>query len=155
MLTPTPTIVPTATPSATAPTASPTPALLDDSLVITVGQATFFAEVADNDEDRRQGLSGRASMPENRAMWFIYDYEHVPTFWMNDMLFPLDIVWVNASFSVVDISANAPAPAPGTPPSDLALYSPRAPAQYVLEINAGMAGKFGIDIGSKVSVGIP
>jgi len=91
-------------------------------------------------------------MARDEAMWFVYSAEHAATYWMNGMLFPLDIVWVNGALTVVDVTYGAPVPAPGTSPDQLPRYSPSAPVQYVLEINAGLADELGIVPGEHVRV---
>jgi uncharacterized membrane protein (UPF0127 family) len=88
-------------------------------------------------------------------MWFVYPVEFLATYWMNGMLFPLDIVWVNGALTVVDVTNDAPQPAPGTPPDDLPRYSPSVPVRYVLEINAGLAEDLGIVPGARVTVTAP
>lgn len=71
-------------------------------------------------------------------------------FWMYNMRFPLDMVWISHDCSVVDITPNVPAPAPGTPASELPYYSSSSSAGYTLEINAGHAERNGIEIGASV-----
>lgn len=66
---------------------------------------------------------------------------------MPDMRFPLDIVWIGSDCSVADVTLNALSPEPGQANNDLPLYSPKSPAQYVLEINAGEADAKGIKEG--------
>ena len=70
---------------------------------------------------------------------------------MKNMHFPLDMVWIGAGCTVVDISRDVPAPLPGTKNSDLPTYSPEGDAQYVLEINAGEAQALGLGPGAPVS----
>jgi uncharacterized membrane protein (UPF0127 family) len=60
------------------------------------------------------------------------------------------MVWISDDCSVVDVTPNVPAPAPGTPASELPYYSSSSPAGYTLEINAGDAERNGIEIGAPV-----
>ena len=149
---PTSTVQPTLAPTATlAPTVAPELAVA----VVSVGAGTFVAEVADNQETRAQGLSGRPSMAPDAAMWFAYGLSRVPSFWMLRMHFPLDIVWVDAELRVVSVTNNLPIPDADAPEASLPRYSPGVPVRYVLEINAGLANELGIVPGSIVTLTEP
>jgi uncharacterized membrane protein (UPF0127 family) len=98
-------------------------------------------------------LSGRPSLAPGTGMLFIFETEGVYYFWMKDMRFPLDMVWISAGCVVVDITKDAPPPEPGQALAELARYSPSQPAQYVLEINAGEAEAADIHAGDPVEFG--
>ena len=83
-------------------------------------------------------------------MLFIFESEVRLVFWMKDMHFPLDMVWIDGQCTVIDITRNAPPPEPGQTLSDLPRYSPSKPARHVLEINAGEADAIGIKPGDMV-----
>jgi uncharacterized protein len=105
-------------------------------------------EVAADAISRVKGLSGRTSLDEGSGMLFIFDKPGIYSFWMPDMNFPIDIIWINDA-KVVDISKNVP--------NDFSLlnfraYKPSQPSQYVLEVNAGFAEKENIKIGDAVSL---
>lgn len=114
---------------------------------IKIGNAEWRVEIANNEFSRAQGLSGRQSLPEDAGMLFLFNQADIHKFWMRDMKFPLDIVWINDD-KVVDISDNLP------PASldDLKIYSPKEPANLVLEINAGQIDRYGIKIGDPVKI---
>jgi uncharacterized membrane protein (UPF0127 family) len=76
-------------------------------------------------------------------MLFVFESESRSVFWMQEMQFPLDFVWIGSDCSVTDITKDAPAPSPDTIPADLPRYQPVAPVQYVLEVNAGDAAGIG------------
>ena len=86
-------------------------------------------------------------------MLFIFQEERKHTFWMKDMRFPLDMVWINASCAVADITADIPQPLPDSDDSVLPTYSPSSPATYNLEINAGVAAASGLTTGDPVTFG--
>ena len=90
-------------------------------------------------------------MDPGAGMLFVYDSPKTPDFWMKNMHFPLDILWIGADCRLVDFSRNVPPPAPGTKSSDLERYRPSADIQYVLEVNAGAAA--GIRVGNTVEFG--
>lgn len=88
------------------------------------------------------GLSGLPSLKDNQGMLFVYDKETTPVFWMKDMLFDIDIVWINKGV-VVGITKDLSS----TPSLQLMKYPAPQPVDQVLEINAGLAGKYNIKIG--------
>ncbi len=118
--------------------------------VVEVGGAAFKVEVSDDAEERSQGLSGRDPLPDDGGMLFVYQEPVVPGFWMRQMRFPLDFVWIGDDCTVADVTPDVPAPEPGTPESELTLYRPSAPVLYNLEVNAGTAARHGIGVGDEV-----
>src|SRR3989344_8044864 len=97
------------------------------------GKVTIKVEVADTPEKTTLGLSYRESLPENFGMLFIFSEPHIPTFWMKEMNFPLDMIWIREDNTIVDITQNVPQPSPGMMEFELPHYSPSQPAKMVLE----------------------
>jgi hypothetical protein len=125
--------------------------------VVTVGGASFKVELAVTQEQRTQGLSGRAGLAPGTGMLFVFDEEGRYSFWMKEMRFPLDLVWIGPSSegcTAVDITANAPPPTTGHPSAEglaeLPLYTPVAPVRYVLEVNGGETEAAGVRVDSRV-----
>lgn len=114
---------------------------------VKINNAVYQVEVADNDATRMQGLSGRSALGKNSGMYFVFPYAKTLTFWMKDMQFPLDIVWIKNQV-VIGISRNIPPPVPGTALQDLTRYVSPQPADRVLELNADAASS--IQVGDKV-----
>ena len=75
------------------------------------------------------------------------DTDNVGSFWMKEMRFPLDFVWISEECFVVDITPDVPHPAPDTPDSQLISYSSQELAAFTLEVNAGEADDNGITVG--------
>lgn len=126
--------------------------LADDADIapqVLIGEQVFSAEVAIDPAVQKKGLSGRESLPANNAMLFVYPSKKILTFWMLDMRFDIDLLWINDD-KIVGIEKNMPAPAPGTEDKDLLLYSSQEPVNMVLELNSGLVDKYGIKIGDKV-----
>jgi len=113
--------------------------------------ATVYVEVARTDAEREKGLGGHAPLGEHDGMLFVFDQPAAYAFWMKGMTFPLDLLWVDGG-KVVYLAADVPAWPPDTPYSALPVYTPAAPARYVLEVNAGFAKKYGIDVGTPVEL---
>ncbi|MBR9707162.1 MAG: DUF192 domain-containing protein [Candidatus Diapherotrites archaeon] len=115
-------------------------------LITNSGTVRVLVEVADIDAERSQGLMFRASLAENAGMWFVFDGEKQRTFWMKNTLIPLDIIFVDSEFKVVDIKSAVPCES-----DPCTTYSSKSPAQFVLEVNAGFAKKHSLSIGDVVS----
>jgi len=101
-------------------------------------------EIVQTQEEQQQGLSGRVALPENVGMLFVYEQATIPIFWMKDMNFSLDIVWIGEDKKIVHITENV---APETYPQT---FSPQAPVQYVLEVNANWTNRYSVSVGDKV-----
>lgn len=148
---PTPTNAPTKVPAT--PTTRPSSPPISANPTITIGGATFTVDLADTPEKRFQGLSDRPFLENGTGMLFVFQEERQHTFWMKDMLFPLDIIWINSGCAIADIIADVPNPSPEQEDGALPTYSPSAPAAYVLELNAGVAAASGLQTGDLISLG--
>ena len=94
-----------------------------------------------------QGLSGRESLGEFEGMLFVFETPDFYEFWMKDMKFPIDIMWIHEdgeSIRVVDIAEDV------KPESFPVLLKPKEESLYVLEVNAGFARAHNIHIGDSV-----
>lgn len=98
--------------------------------------------IADTSEERSRGLSGITSLTDSEGMLFIFEEEGIYSFWMKDMVMPIDILWISSDNRVVSIEKSA------SPDSFPAAFTPTTPAQYVLEVRAGFSDAHGIDVGS-------
>jgi uncharacterized membrane protein (UPF0127 family) len=101
-------------------------------------------EIAHDVQERTQGLMWRKKMDENQAMLFIFDYCEPQSFWMRNTYIPLDIIYVNDQFEVVTVLKNIPVLNDQPRPSE-------KPAQYVIEVNAGVSDKYKIVPGTVVA----
>ncbi len=100
------------------------------------------AEVASTDAERATGLMNREFLPRYSGMLFVYGSEAQRTFWMKNTLIPLDIIFLNSNKEVVSISSNT------VPNQTDKLYYSKFPAQFILELNAGMAEELEINTGN-------
>ncbi len=112
---------------------------------VKIGKTEIKAEIADNMITRTKGLMFRKTLPDNEGMLFIFDEENYQTFWMMNMSFPIDIIWINKEKKVVDITKNAQ-------PCKLicSTYRPKEKAMYVLEVNSNFTEEHGVKIGSSL-----
>lgn len=105
---------------------------------ITIGTQNLAVEIMTSPRDWEKGLSGRDTLPPDTGMLFRFPRDHVPIFWMKDMKFPIDIIWINDNF-IVDIVKNVPVPQDANLPT----YSPHKPVDTVLEVPAGYSDSHG------------
>ncbi len=99
---------------------------LTDSII-----AHLDIEIADDDYQRQTGLMYRHKMNDNQAMLFIFSDERPRSFYMKNTEFPLDIIYLDKNKKVISIQKKAK-------PYDATSLPSQAPAQYVLEVNAGL-----------------
>ena len=129
---------------------------MEDGPWVVIGGVSFEAELAIDPSDRAKGLSGQADLAPKTGMLFVYEEPKILSFWMKEMQFALDFVWIGEDCTVVDITENVPAPEPGSELTDLPRYSPAEPAAYNFEINAGEAERYEIAVGAPVRfIGMP
>ena len=119
------------------------------------GGAAVPVELALTGAQRSRGLSGRESLAAGSGMLFVFEQPNKSGFWMPEMRFSLDIIWIGADCRLVHIAADVPHPAPDTPRSELPIYAPDAPGQYVLEVNAGDAARSGWQTGDAATFSGP
>ncbi|MBI2452803.1 MAG: DUF192 domain-containing protein [Parcubacteria group bacterium] len=111
---------------------------------IRIGDRELLVEIADTLRFQIRGLSGRPSLGEREGMLFVYENPQVLSFWMKDMRFAIDIIWIDGNGIIVRIAANV---SPDTFPQT---FSSMVPVQYVLEVPAGWAERHGVVAGDRL-----
>jgi len=91
----------------------------------------FLLDIADTEGKRTCGLSYRKEIKENEGMIFIFEYDDRFGIWMKDMNFPIDILWLDKEFQVLDFVSHA------DPDSYPRVFLPREEAHYVVELSSG------------------
>ena len=124
------------------------------TMQVRVGARAIDVEVAATPDQRAQGLSGRVSLPADAGMLFDMGQVTTPDFWMKDMRFALDLVWIGADRRVLGVTPGVP-PQPGVPDAQLLLYRPPSPVRYVLEVNSGAAARLGLTAGAQLAFNLP
>lgn len=109
-----------------------------------------MVEIADEPVKRSRGLMFIESLPKDHGMLFVFDKEDIYSFWMMNVRFSLDLIWIDSNGIVVDIKRDAP-PCFESCPS----YNPKDTARYVLEVNSGFADDVGLKEGSYVEIVLP
>jgi len=108
-----------------------------------LGCFKFDIHIATTYEQQRRGLMFVREMDDFAGMLFIYTRSDVHSMWMKNTYIPLDILFVKADGQVSSIAAN-------TEPLSLTSVSSRERVRYVLELNAGMSARLGIDQDSRL-----
>ncbi|WP_445227709.1 DUF192 domain-containing protein [Croceitalea sp. MTPC9] len=101
-------------------------------------------EIAESDYETETGLMYRDSMEEKQGMLFIQDEFKVQNFYMKNTQISLDLIFIDENFKVVSFQENAK-------PFDETSLSSQVPAKYVLEVNAGLAEKWLLEVGDSIS----
>ena len=105
-------------------------------------------EVVTTLEKQALGLMYRTAMATDHGMLFVYKQPAQMSFWMKNTRIPLDILYFDQNLELINISADTP---PCTTPICPA-YPSAGPAQYVLEINAGLAAQWQLEKNEKLSL---
>lgn len=118
---------------------------------IKIGDQILKVEMMDTDAKRAQGLSGRKSLPKDQGLLFLFPSKAQYAFWMKDMHFPIDMIWIDGD-TVVDITRNVPPPSPGTADYLLPKYQPKVPVDKVLEVVSTQEDAKDISIGDRLII---
>jgi uncharacterized membrane protein (UPF0127 family) len=120
---------------------------------VQIGDNAINVDIADTKALQEQGLSGRmsicADLPAGRqdcGMLFTFDTPGDYGFWMKDMNFPLDIVWISSQKVILGVEKNL---ATSTYPQ---IYHPPAPVSEVLELQAGYFDAHQLEVGEVVTL---
>jgi uncharacterized membrane protein (UPF0127 family) len=100
--------------------------------------------VAKTEADLVHGLSGKKSLGERDGLLMIFNTPDFHEIWMKDMLFPIDIIWIDDTLTIVDITESV------TPDSYPKIFEPRIPARMALEVNARFAAIYHLKVGDAV-----
>lgn len=113
---------------------------------MSIGGFTFQTETARTRQEHEKGLSGRNSLGNDQGMLFMFPKEGVYSFWMKDMKFPIDIIWIGKDATIKGYVAHV------KPDSYPALYQPGERILYALEVPDGFIEKHSIGVGEKVKL---
>ena len=100
-------------------------------------------EIAESEYETQTGLMYRKSMEDTQGMLFIFPDDRMHSFYMKNTEIPLDIIFIKADSTIASIQENAR-------PYDESGLSSKVPVRYVLEVNAGLAKKWSLEVGDKI-----
>jgi uncharacterized protein len=116
------------------------------TVYVIINNHKFNVEIADTEIKREQGLMNREHLDENAGMLFVFPKPDIQTFWMKNTHIPLDIIWIENN-QIVEMTSLEPQRGDNIPE-----YTPKNKANYVLELNAGLAQRYGFKIGNEVKI---
>lgn len=114
-----------------------------------VGSHPIKVEIAGTNAERVRGLSGRRDLAPGSGLLFVFPASATYGFWMKEMRFAIDIVWIGEDLRIVHIAADV---APETYPE---VFKPPEPARYVLEMPAMSMREMGAKPGTAITLPAP
>ena len=107
---------------------------------------SIIADLVSSEEDRARGLMFRDTINEDQGMLFVFESEGLYSFWMKNMNFSIDILWLDEQKRIVHVEKNVPPCKKEPCPS----YATTIPAKYVLELKAGSIEKRELKLNDKI-----
>ena len=120
----------------------------DGGTVVAKGQK-FLAEVARTPEEQAMGLMHRQSLAKDRCMIFLYEQDDHHSIWMKNCLIALDVVWIKADGTIVEVQENAP-PCSPLRQGDCPTYGGTVPARHFVEFPVGTLRRLGLKTGDRL-----
>ena len=118
---------------------------------IMIDDIELTVQIADTDHRRADGLMFQEELPYDEGMLFIFDDSKKRTFWMSNMLFSLDIIWIDSQGKIVHIDKDIP---PCNTEACPRYDGGGQEVKYVLEVTAGFVDEFKITKNSKLEINI-
>lgn len=125
------------------------PSIFKKTATITIKEKEFNPEVAETPEEKQIGLSQRNSIDENEGMIFKFEKPDYYSFWMKNMRFPIDIIFIKENKITTIYKFVDP---PKTENESLQVYQPKEPSDIVLELKEGTSDKYGFKEGDVVKI---
>jgi len=114
-------------------------------------QFSLTAELAVTDEERQDGLMFREKINWDQGMLFVFKREGIYSFWMKNVRFPIDILWLDREKRIVHLDTHVPI----CPKEPCPTYSSSSPALFVLELKAGSVEKHQLKLYDKIEFILP
>ena len=118
----------------------------NNSIQGSLGGEELTLKVADTEALREQGLSGSSPLSPHEGMLFIFPHSDNYGFWMKDMLFPIDIIWLDEHYRIVGTEERA------TPESFPKVFNPAVSSKYVVELRAGFISEHHLQRGDLLEI---
>jgi len=115
--------------------------------ILKYGDLVFETEVRDTVKGRKIGLMNYDTLEKNQAMLFVFKQSDYYGFWMKNMKFPIDILWLDEDYKIVDIRNEVPP----CETEECAIYKPGKKAKYVLEIYSNLTNELNMSTGEIIN----
>ncbi len=112
---------------------------------------SVLAELALSGEERQRGLMFRDGMAPSQGMLFAFEEDATHSFWMKNMRFSIDMIWLDRERRIVYMAKRVP-PCRKDP---CPFYSPVLPARFVLELAAARSDELGLKPGDRLEFSLP
>lgn len=116
------------------------------TMQVRINDSYLNLEVADDDASRMLGLMNRENLDIDGGMIFVHESERRLSYWMKNVLIPLDMIFINEDLEIVGVIENVPICVEDPCP----LYSIEETAKYVIEVNAGWFESNSLSVGDKI-----
>ncbi len=116
-----------------------------------VNNAKIKLILAKKESDQETGLSNRNSLAQDQGMLFVFERKDYYQFWMKNMKFPIDMIYINDN-KVVYVFDDVKPPTITKNVAGMTIYRPNDPANFVLEVNSGIAKKYNIKPGTTINL---
>ncbi|MFA6077853.1 MAG: DUF192 domain-containing protein [Candidatus Paceibacterota bacterium] len=120
------------------------PETITEVVAVSIGDVVINTFISETREERSRGLSGRKALLPNEGMLFVFEKPDLYGFWMKDMNFGIDIIWIDENKKIIYMEENI------LPESFPIIFQPILPALYVLEVPSGFVFTNKIKIGDSV-----
>jgi len=115
--------------------------------VVRIKDKVIIVEIANSQAEHRIGLMNHNELEKDHGMLFIFEEEKIHSFWMKNMKFSIDIVWIDSNEYIVHIEKDLP------PCEDnCVIYAPEKESKYVLEVESGFTDEHKINIGEPLEL---
>ena len=131
--------------AASSPVTAPT--ISGNQSTVTINQTTFKVDIADETREQRIGLSGRDNLASDQGMLFLFSDKQTRSFWMPNMNFAIDLLWIDDN-TIIGYEQNM---LPATPDNIITYQSPQ-PVDKVLEIPAGSIENYNFNINDIINI---
>ncbi len=115
-----------------------------------IGGQTFTLDVATTTTEQNRGLGGRTSLGERNGMLFMFNIPSIQLFWMKDMEFPLDLIWMRGN-KIIGFEENMTVPTSSNA-LNLPIYISPGLVDGVIEINSGQVAQLGLRVGDAIQI---
>lgn len=125
------------------------------SIAATIGGQQFNLEVASTMAEQTKGLSGRASLGADDGMLFVFGMPSIQFFWMPDMNFPIDLIWLRGD-TIIGFQPDMQTPAElgSTSTATLPIFASPGLVDRVIELNQGEIAELGLKVGDTVQLNL-
>lgn len=120
---------------------------------------TVTVEVASKPAELRRGLQGHEPLAEGKGMLFVLPKAEIARFWMKEMAFDIDILFLRADGTVANVAARVPPCLPsqrseGGAQTECPVYQSRGKVTHVLEVPAGWSERYGVGAGTRLQIDV-